>query len=1858
VLTRIFKYIADQHENRRLGVKQSAYGERAVTLSPLITGFALGALCLLQGPSWFADWTATILAWCWSLGGSLLTVSWTVATEGLRTGMDVALRTPWYATEPGVVSSCARLGDLAMYGFACRAACRYLYWSDASWRHIGWAGLAHCRWTGWARCLIWWTLIMCYPSQACGLALATTLQLGAFALCATRGPSEVGEDAKPAILLLGCSHEPELGTVSREPLRVYRPASHLRWFHELCVMAGYLEEGGCIGVSSAKEMLMAVLLRFCWTARGSFQLVRKELHIEEILRPGLSSCTINHILSVLQWPMQYVLLPALLVKDQILTFCFNLGGTLSQTMLRELRYGFGALGQLPGVGTLMLRGQILAVGLLHHFEGYGLILPDTLSVLRGLLGMSPVGILFLAGNGWDALALIAVVNLLNRFEIRPRVSLFLTSLLPEPGLQPDIGSVPGVAAVDPLRDYRVRFERSCTAMLLLASPFVAGLWVLNGTWFLCVQLLLFYLPDCSVLFTSWQQEIIRSDYRAEGRRAAKGRPLFPINRIRILQITESRTPLKPDHVAILKYGTRGDHNPLNYICKVLRRFGLEVDMFSHGTPETGTDHLHQLERGNPAAALIGTRQLRQITSRVAPDYGAVLTPVFAQAVGLNANSCSFADFRSNLLPNIDWPWADLWGPIVNMNFGPNYHLGSTASSWPYSTDGSNPLTFSGRYMGPAEMAAAARTLALLPVESLIRRQALDLMTTWAADMRLSWEDRQAARRHLGERFALVATGSATILDWTQIPAGTDWHNSCRTDQIPPGAIIRDEQDHARLFRHYDTVYCHGGAGTARTAIASGAEVVVLSSLIDRNSRGSGAATAHGLYRVNDATVLAQLGWQNPRLGFKILEALVHAKEAFMLEDVLWSVLCDVSVVRMVKASCLWLTTFGMVMRLCWFGLTAGGCLNCFAVSTGPAHPSGLIMPLISLILSLGSPLWIDTRFLTLGASAIWFGPDWFSWTVQGALLCLSVLYPSAVSVFESIFIAYTEVPPLETTPQVCTIEYYHTRQGMGWFALTSGERRHHIIGTRELMIPGPRLVKPRGVWFLPLNQELFTRTGQRPVSSLLVSRVTLNIDGSDLNLQLVPEGIVGQSTTARDYQFLALRIVAAQGFCVSAPIVCWMLRQLYITGHLRSCLTGPYLSVISPSRSGGAESEDDLGHLVRESGPCNPGGRQRGLNSDSQVSSIQQWGNFRYCDLCLARERGDSPQILFLMLELLAIAEEKFSTLIARLRCDDRLSKHLAVLTNPLEDPIPTESTPRLESLQVLHNLVLAAGLGGIAVENPTFELALFLRGFGVPLVREEAICLAQRNSGGDEGFEEYIITLARQKLSAHEGCRARFTRAQANALDPIQRKRIVIQSWVLSLLEITGDAADRTASLMLATWGTVGLLLYSLILTPVGSTRWFETFPGAIAAILSSIYGSELVNRKRRREILEAHIAWRLTRTTRTFWEGATSSEVAIRVNNALLQASNSSPLSTRAVLPILPAIPDILLCASSPALLAKLNQLLVRQGAAIKLAGTYSRANRAIKDWLTTRGFQVHTEALHVQGKLWLFHTISRDTLDPVGLPQPEHWLMDREGQAWWKDTAANDPDTLRTQAALSTVGHTDPPSLSIQPAWESSFSLLYHNDRPLVLCNVLDSLSSQISFRHPLDADPGTAQEGAPWWLRMNNIRRPLFPPGESPVFLIEGVVTRRDMSNQVSPKDIWIGRLPNSRRFSFYGVLSWPMIDTALANLESEHAEDLTRERRDELQAMEELIVCEVDSAGHQVQNCPICSVINRIAHIADTAIFVLFEGRWGVHSRFFNPLGLYLSVQHHSFTFDPSLHQLEIAEYTVPDTGNDVFPSSP
>jgi hypothetical protein len=73
------------------------------------------------------------------------------------------------------------------------------------------------------------------------------------------------------------------------------------------------------------------------------------------------------------------------------------------------------------------------------------------------------------------------------------------------------------------------------------------------------------------------------------------------------------------------------------------------------------------------------------------------------------------------------------------------------------------------------------------------------------------------KRPFKHRFpACVAIGSSSLI----VPS--------KLKHLP-----RPKGDHTELFRCYKKVYCHGGAGTATTAIASGAEVISLSRKLDR-----------------------------------------------------------------------------------------------------------------------------------------------------------------------------------------------------------------------------------------------------------------------------------------------------------------------------------------------------------------------------------------------------------------------------------------------------------------------------------------------------------------------------------------------------------------------------------------------------------------------------------------------------------------------------------------------------------------------------------------------------------------------------------------------------------------------------------------------------------------------------------------------------------------------------------------------------------------------------------------------------------------------------------------------------------------
>lgn len=243
-------------------------------------------------------------------------------------------------------------------------------------------------------------------------------------------------------------------------------------------------------------------------------------------------------------------------------------------------------------------------------------------------------------------------------------------------------------------------------------------------------------------------------------------------------IREVRSDESHDHVEqrllIAKMGTRGDQVPIDYLANVAASFGVKVDTLLY--KDVTTTELYNLRHG-----------------KMAP-----LLPAYLELMRIDKSK-----YKRVLVPQIE----------VDRDRGLSYTL-APSSKW------INEPTFITDWAKVEKLdtiISYISTLSFQVFKPSLRIGALD--------------DCQFPRSIDG--LTLLKTKESKRIGregWTPGSAGEQVIPACvkdHCDPIPSG-------DHSELFREYDIVHTHGGAGTVQTIVASGATPIIWDPTLDRS----------------------------------------------------------------------------------------------------------------------------------------------------------------------------------------------------------------------------------------------------------------------------------------------------------------------------------------------------------------------------------------------------------------------------------------------------------------------------------------------------------------------------------------------------------------------------------------------------------------------------------------------------------------------------------------------------------------------------------------------------------------------------------------------------------------------------------------------------------------------------------------------------------------------------------------------------------------------------------------------------------------------------------------------------------------
>lgn len=256
-------------------------------------------------------------------------------------------------------------------------------------------------------------------------------------------------------------------------------------------------------------------------------------------------------------------------------------------------------------------------------------------------------------------------------------------------------------------------------------------------------------------------------------------------------------------IIIVMYGSHGDKIPLTYYEKLMTSLGFWVKMVDLSAGREGK-LMNNVESGRLFAELPFAKRLPTAIRRLARYYRG--SQIYAPHLGLGCSEPiisyslqppMFALKRENLVPNgpilheISNTIVDTIKTLVDIDV----RIGSFEGCAPRSSDGINLLKKQSPSWARKPMLVACGSSGLEPPN----RHRLEKLT--GLDL---------------EGVSVYCTDSA----WAQ----------------ELGYEYEPDTVHARCFCGYETVVCHGGAGTMATAVSCGAKAVSCSTLLDRDYR--------------------------------------------------------------------------------------------------------------------------------------------------------------------------------------------------------------------------------------------------------------------------------------------------------------------------------------------------------------------------------------------------------------------------------------------------------------------------------------------------------------------------------------------------------------------------------------------------------------------------------------------------------------------------------------------------------------------------------------------------------------------------------------------------------------------------------------------------------------------------------------------------------------------------------------------------------------------------------------------------------------------------------------------------------------
>lgn len=240
-----------------------------------------------------------------------------------------------------------------------------------------------------------------------------------------------------------------------------------------------------------------------------------------------------------------------------------------------------------------------------------------------------------------------------------------------------------------------------------------------------------------------------------------------------------RSPLR---IVFMTFGSRGDVIPIQYYVALLSRLGISVKLVDY-SGMSGSDILKYSESGR--------------YDQVIPHYLKFMVNIKDY---INQGYIVFAPVMGYTHPRlISYAVSPLPGAIESFNLfdedhplrfinkisdvayiinNPDIRIGSFDGCWPRSADGTSLIS---------------------------------------------------ASPNRGTRKTLITLGSSALDEPTGYPYESTWSTNPNTSYQ-----YEHRMNHAHVFSDYQTIVCHGGAGTVATAKACGCRVVSISKLLDRS----------------------------------------------------------------------------------------------------------------------------------------------------------------------------------------------------------------------------------------------------------------------------------------------------------------------------------------------------------------------------------------------------------------------------------------------------------------------------------------------------------------------------------------------------------------------------------------------------------------------------------------------------------------------------------------------------------------------------------------------------------------------------------------------------------------------------------------------------------------------------------------------------------------------------------------------------------------------------------------------------------------------------------------------------------------